>query len=155
MQASLPAVRLHAVAAPGNGRRAARKERLSMRSRPVGLSVIAVVAAVLGIFALVGAAAWWGVSDTVWFLPRLRGIERFVALLLLIVGCLELILAWGLWSLRSWAWPLGVGLSIAAICVALIQVGHGIPGSHLVAIVLAAITLCYLFTPRVREVLRA
>jgi hypothetical protein len=126
-----------------------------MKSRSPGLSLLAVVAAALGVLALIGAVAWWGASDTIWFLPRLRGAERFVALLLLVAGCLEITLAWGLWTLRSWAWPLGVGLSIAAICIALVQVGHGVPGGHLITIVLAVVTLWYLFRPQVRKALQS
>ena len=68
---------------------------------------------------------------------------------------LELILAYGLLALRSWAWPLGVTVEIVALALGLLQLGHGILGSHLLTIVLAVITLWYLFTPRVRAALGA
>lgn len=126
-----------------------------MQSRPIGLSIFAIAAALVGLLALIGALGWWSASETLVFLPRLHGIERLMALVLLVVGVLELILAYGLLALRSWAWPLGVTVEIVALALGLLQLGHGILGSHLLTIVLAVITLWYLFTPRVRAALGA
>jgi len=126
-----------------------------MRSRPAGLSILAIAALLVGALALVGAVGWWAASDGVLFLPRLHGLERLIALILLCVGVLEIGLAYGLWNLRSWAWPLGGALEIVALVLALMQVCHGFLGSHVLTGVLAVITLWYLFTPRVRAALEA
>jgi hypothetical protein len=128
---------------------------ITARDRPFGLSVLAIGAVLVGALALLGAAGWWAASDGVFFLPRLHGVERVVALALLALGSLELALAYGLWNLRAWAWTLGVGLETAALVLALLQLGRGIPGSHLLTMVLAVVTLWYLSRPRVRAALGA
>jgi len=123
------------------------------RVRPFGLTILAIGAVLVGALALLGAAGWWAASDGVFFLPRLHGVERIVALALLALGALEMALAYGLWTLRPWAWALGVGLEAAALVLAVLQLGHGVPGSHLLTLVLAAVTLWYLSRARVRAAL--
>jgi len=123
-----------------------------MGQRPVGLTVLAVAAAVLGVLALLAAGAWWGASDGLALLPRVHGGERLVALALLVVGLSELVLAYGVWTLRPWAWTLGVALEIIVIILAVLQLGRLEPLRHLFTIGLAAVTLWYLNTPRVRTV---
>lgn len=128
---------------------------MTTRVRPFGLSILAVGAVIVGVLALLGAAGWWATSDGIAFLPRLHGVERLVALALLALGALELALAYGLWNLRPWAWALGIGLETTALVLALLQLGRGIPGSHLLTLVLAVLTLWYLSRPRVRAALGA
>jgi hypothetical protein len=123
--------------------------------RPFGLTILVIGAVIVGALALLGAAGWWAASDGVFFLPRLHGVERVVALALLALGSLELALAYGLWNLRPWSWALGVGLETAALVLSVLQLGRGIPGSYLLTLVLAAITLWYLSQPRVRAALGA
>ncbi|MDR3545094.1 MAG: DUF2127 domain-containing protein [Candidatus Limnocylindrales bacterium] len=125
------------------------------RIRPFGLALLAVGAVIVGALALLGAAGWWAASDGIYFLPRLHGVERLVALALLALGALEIALSYGLWNLRPWAWALGIGLETAALVLALLQLGRGIPGSHLLTLVLAVLTLWYLSRPRVRAALGA
>jgi hypothetical protein len=125
-----------------------------MQSRPFGLSLIAVLAGILGAVALVAALAWWGSAEYISFLPRLHSLHRFIALVLAAVAALEFVLAWGLWTLRPWAWALGVILEIAAIVAAVGQLGHGFPGIHVVSVALAAVALWYLFRPEVRLALK-
>lgn len=121
-----------------------------MATRPLGLTLLAIGAAVIGVLALVAAAGWWAASDGLALLPRLHGVERVVALTLLATGCLELALAYGVWTLQTWAWPLGVALEIVALVLAILQLGRGIPLSHVTTIVVALVTLWYLATNRVR-----
>ena len=128
---------------------------MTTQVRPFGLSILAVGAVIVGVLALLGAAGWWAASDGIVFLPRLHGVERLVALALLALGALELALAYGLWNLRPWAWALGIGLETAALVLALLQLGRGIPGSHLLTLVLAVLTLWCLSRPRVRAALGA
>jgi uncharacterized membrane protein (DUF2068 family) len=128
---------------------------MTPRVRPFGLAILAIGAVIVAAFALAGAVGWWTTSNGIFYLPRLHGAERLVALALLALGALELALAYGLWTLRSWAWALGIGLEIAALVLAVLQLGRGIPGSHLITLVLAVLTLWYLSRPRVRAALDA
>ena len=50
-----------------------------MQQRPFGVAVLAIAAAVLGAFALIGAGAWWNASEALVWLPSVHA-ERFIAL---------------------------------------------------------------------------
>jgi hypothetical protein len=41
-----------------------------MKNRPAGIAILAVVAAVLGVLALLAAGAWWNASEGLAWLPR-------------------------------------------------------------------------------------
>ena len=95
-----------------------------MKQRPTGVAVLAVAAAVLGVLAILAAGAWWNASEGIAWLPRIHGSEKLVALVLLAVGLCELVLAYGAWTLRPWAWTFGVVLQIAVIVLAALQLGR-------------------------------
>ncbi|MGD0409924.1 MAG: hypothetical protein ABSB34_13180 [Candidatus Limnocylindrales bacterium] len=121
-----------------------------MQQRPTGVAVLAVVAAVLGVLAILGAGAWWNASEGLAWLPRIHGGERLIALVLLGVGLSELVLAYGAWMLRPWAWTVGVVLEVIVIVLAVLQLGRLEFLRHIITIVIAGATLWYLATPRVR-----
>ena len=120
-----------------------------MQQPPTGVAVLAIAAAVLGALAIIGAGAWWNASDALVWLPRIHA-ERFIALVLLVVGISEVVFAYGAWRLRHWAWTLGFVLEVIALVVAVLQLGRSDFGRHILTIVLAGIVLSYLATPRVR-----
>jgi len=121
-----------------------------MQQRPTGVAVLAVAAAVLGVLAILGAGAWWNASEGLAWLPRIHGGERLIALVLLGVGLSELVLAYGAWMLRPWAWTVGVVLEVIVIALAALQLGRLEFLRHIITIVIAGATLWYLATPRVR-----
>jgi uncharacterized membrane protein (DUF2068 family) len=121
-----------------------------MQQRPTGVAVMAIVAAVVGVIALLGAAAWWNTSEHIYWLPSLSGGARLMALGLLAIGLLELVLAYGAWMLRPWAWTFGVVAQVILIVVALGQFGRSDIARHIITIVIAGITLWYLSTPRAK-----
>ena len=119
-----------------------------MQQRPFGVAVLAIAAAVLGAFALIGAGAWWNASEALVWLPSVHA-ERFIALVMLVVGVTEVVFAYGAWRLRPWAWALGVGLEVIALLLAVLQLGRSDFGRHILTIALACVVLVYLATPRV------
>ena len=121
-----------------------------MKNRPTGTVILSVVAAVLGVLAILAAGAWWNASEGLAWLPRIHGGEKLVALVLLATGLSELVFAYGAWTLRPWAWTLGIVLEIVVIVLAVLQLGRLEPVRHIIAIVIAGVVLWYLSTPRVR-----
>jgi uncharacterized membrane protein YfcA len=120
-----------------------------MQQRPFGVAVLAIAAAVLGALAIIGAGGWWNASEALVWLPSIHA-ERFIALVLLVVGVTEVVFAYGAWRLRAWAWTLGAALEVMALVLALLQLGRSDFGRHIVTIILACVVLVYLTTPRVR-----
>jgi hypothetical protein len=124
-------------------------------SRPLGVTILAILALISGIFGLLGgvtvvflggAAAAVGVLD-------IGGIVAIMGVLTLALAVVSLALAYGFWTLKPWAWQLGIILEVLSIGLAVLQVlfgGSGIP-SVIISIVVAGIIIYYLNTPAVRK----
>jgi len=136
-----------------------------MVQRPVGISIIAVLAALIGVVAFVVAALFAALSTAGSFLqdmietyaetyggvviPNVGSFITAIALaiagVLAIVGILYLVTAYGLWTGRGWARILAIILLILDIIGGLVTLPAGI-----VPIIIAGVLLWYFFTPSVR-----
>jgi hypothetical protein len=133
----------------------ARAEKPATRTqdRPTGLTILALAVAVIGATMLLLALTWVGASDIIAG-TRLQTAARVMAPLLVVLAVLEIVLAYGLWELRSWAWPLGIALTIAAMIFTELSAGRGDPTAHLMSLLLEIGTLWYLLSPHVHKALR-
>ncbi len=122
--------------------------------RPIGLSMLAVAASAIGVALLLWAGAWFGAPDID---PgsRLAIVARAIGLALVIMAVLELVLAYGVWERREWAWPLGVGLTVTALVLTLLSAGRGPSGAHTMSLLLEIGTLWYLMSPPVHQAFRS
>jgi len=136
-----------------------------MVQRPVGISIIAVLAALLGILFFVGAALFAALSTAGSFLQDMidtyaqqygstvipdigsliTAIALFIAGVLAIAGILYLVTAYGLWTGRGWARILAIILLIIDVIIGLVTLPGGV-----VLIIIAGVLLWYFFTPSVR-----
>jgi len=126
------------------------------RRRPAGVTLLSTLATVGAMVSLAAGLAIAAAGDVEAGLGAagvyVAGAEVTAAYLLL-MGTFQLILAWGWWSLRPWAWALGVlaqavgvigtVLAGAARCI---EVGHAV-----FAIVIHGAILAYLLSPSVRR----
>ena len=108
-------------------------------ARPTGVTILAVLAGIFGVLGLLGSLTLMGVG---------LGIFGIIGL---VVAVLYLALAYGFWTLQSWAWVLGMGLSVLSIVLAVIQLvqGTNIVNTILNVLISGAI-LYYLNTPAVK-----
>ena len=112
------------------------------RSRPLGITIIAVIMAIFGIVGIISGIMLMSVSSA-------------VGTITLVLGILELILAWGLWSLQRWAYWTTVVLEILIVLNGVFALTQGGTGGGVLNIVLAVIILVYLFAdPNVRVAFR-
>ena len=119
-------------------------------ARPLGLSILALVAAAIGVAQLLWAGAWFGASDIA---PGtgLAAAARVIGAGLVIAAGIELVLAYGIWTVKPWAWPLGVTVGIASIALALLSAGRASSRAHLLTLAFEVGALWYLLSPRVHE----
>ena len=110
-------------------------QNLVTRSRPLGVTIIAVVMAILGIFEIIGGIMILGAYGT-------------LGIITLIIGVLYLVLAWGLWTLQTWAFWGTVILAILTIINGIFGIGGGVPATGWVSLILAVIVLVYMFADR-------
>jgi hypothetical protein len=125
--------------------------------RPTGVTILAILAAIGGVFGLLGGIVLLGAGGLAagGGQAALGGLAAIFGLLALVLGVLNLALAYGFWTLKPWAWPLGVGLQIASLVITAITIllsGDIVGGitSSIIGIVISVIILYYLFQPHVK-----
>ena len=131
--------------------------------RPLGVTILAILAAVVGILGLCGSLAAIGLGSVFGGIIGGRvnaGAGLFVGFLGVILGAialvialLELAFAYGAWNLKPWAWLLGITIEVIAGVLALIRLidGRGLAGGEVISIALAAFIVYYLLTPDVKR----
>lgn len=135
---------------------------MSTQARPTGVTIIAILAFIGGIFAIVaglgltvlggilgGALAASGEAAGGIF----GGLMAVFGIGTLGIGIAEIIVGWGLWGLKPWAWMVAVILFIANIALSLLTAlggGDLISLNTIVGIAIPAIILYYLMTPPVK-----
>jgi hypothetical protein len=131
--------------------------RATTGARPTGVTILAVLSAIGGILGILGSIALIGLGGVAAGSGQggLGGLAAIVGLVTLVVSIVSLVLAYGFWTLKPWAWPLGVAVQIIGlILTALTVLGSGdIVGSlvaNIISIAISVIILYYLFQPHVK-----
>lgn len=121
--------------------------------RPTGITVLAILSFIGGVLAIFAGLALVGLSGAIAAAAGGGGgLATILGLLLLVFGVLELILGYGFWTLKQWAWSMGVALQAAGIVLDVIQFINN--GSQLVSVIISiaisAAIIWYLFQPHVK-----
>lgn len=118
--------------------------------RPVGITIVAVVAMIGALFGLCWPILVLSGSA---FLGPVFGTVGFIAGIFMIIGpLLQLIFAIGALNLKTWAWYIGListGITVLGVVINMLGGGGIVPaiGSSLVSIAI----FIYLLTPSVRQ----
>jgi uncharacterized membrane protein (DUF2068 family) len=121
--------------------------------RPTGVTIIAVLSAIGGVFGILGGLALVGFGGVIAASGVAGGgFATIVGLLLLVYGALALALAYGFWTLKPWAWTLGVGLQGAGIVINILQFLNNSSNavSTVISIAISAAIIWYLYQPNVK-----
>ena len=133
------------------------------KTRPTGVTVIAILNIISGIIMLIGGVGLAAISSILPTMttldPNAAGQMAIAGLLgvggvavggiLIILGLISFIVAWGLLKGKSWAWSVTVILSIISIVIGIISLVAGNFGS-IVNIIIAGIIIYYLYRPHVK-----
>ena len=124
--------------------------------RPLGVTIIAILAALQGVALLIlGAIGFYGLLTTL--SSRHEPLSSHVIIvgilggLLLLFAVLALLVAWGLWNLKRWAFWFTVIVQLMSLLSSvgmLIQTSNGTTTTTTSNIVFALIILVYLFADR-------
>ena len=127
--------------------------------RPIGVTVIAIVAFISGLMGLCAPMAIGGVSTIGLVIPS--GFTQVLGGLGLIFTCilgfgpfLQIIFAYGAWNLRSWAWWLGIislGISVLGVIVGIVSSGGASILTTITNALLPIIIFVYLLMPNTRK----
>lgn len=121
--------------------------------RPTGITILAVLSAIGGVFGLLASIALIGIGGAVGAATGLGGFTVVAGLIGLAYSVVSLLLAYGFWNLRPWAWTLGVGAQGLGIVFAVLQFMNNTSGnlvSLVISVGIAAFILWYLFQPSIK-----
>jgi hypothetical protein len=122
------------------------------RVRPTGVTILAVLAAIGGVLGILGGVALLGLGSlAVAGTGLLGGSVAIFGLIAIVQSVLALAFAYGAWTLKPWAWTLGIvaeGIGIALAVLFIIN-GSSIT-SQAISIIIAGAIIYYLMTPTVK-----
>ena len=125
-------------------------------TRPTGITVLAVLSAIGGVLGLLGGIALiglGGVAAASTGTAAYFGLGAIWGVILLATAVASLAFAYGAWTLKPWAWPLGVALQVISLVLsALTVLSGGDITSQIISVVISAIILYYLFQPNIKAV---
>lgn len=124
---------------------------MSSEGRPTGVAILAILEGIVGIYYLVAGFGEFIAAAVIRSLalsgiaPEIMPIiPRVLGTLLMIVGILSLLLAWGIWTGKGWARMAALVLAILSIILSLISF-------HIIGLVIDAIIVYYLTRPNVKK----
>lgn len=120
-------------------------------SRPVGVTILAVLAIIFGILALIGGLGTMAIAGLAATIPELAGVGTLllvIGALVTIMGLLYLVSGIGLLRLRGWAWWLAIIASVLSIVSQLGQYAMAPVLGFPYFVVLPVIILIYLVVVR-------
>jgi len=117
-------------------------------ARPTGITILAILAAIGGVLGLLAGFALL-FAGTVLF----GGLGALLGIAVLAYAALFVSFAYGAWTLKPWAWPLGVAVTIYGIILQVISIvgGENLAGNA-AGIVLDGVILYYLNQPHIKAV---
>ncbi len=129
------------------------------RRRPLGVTIIAILAIIVGIIAVIGGIlGFLGIGLAGAQIPKVIDAAAIVALILLLIfGVANLVVGWGLWTLKAWAFWITVMVELLTIADHIFGwLVHRIGlGSLIADIVIPVIIVVYMLADRnVREAFR-
>lgn len=127
-------------------------------ARPLGITVLAVLSFLGGLFLLLGGLGSLGLGV---FLAAAAGVGflfQILGLLALALGVFELAVGYGFWTLKPWAWTFAFVAFAIGILLDILRFfswgGYGF-SNILISIVLAGIVIYYLNQPTIRQAFKA
>jgi hypothetical protein len=126
-------------------------ERTGIRTRPIGVVIVAAVF-VLGVgLNFVGAVDLLGLAGSASAVAR-SPIAVPLGWLLLIAAGLSVPTAYGIFAMTAWGWTLGVGMSVMAFVQNILQYlnDNSLLAGMVISAIVPTLILWYLFRPNVR-----
>jgi hypothetical protein len=101
--------------------------------RPLGVTILALLQIIGGLFALLGGAVFLIVPFIGWIIGGV----------IIIIALFDLIIGWGLWSMKSWAWMAAIILNLISLILSL-ATGYTSGSFDWISIIIDLIIILYL-----------
>jgi hypothetical protein len=124
--------------------------------RPFGVTILAILEIISGLFELgagalllIAAGFIGGLSGVSGFGGILAGIFSAIGGVLIILGLLAFLIAYGLWTGQGWAWTLSLIFSIIGIILGILSLPAGV-----ISLIIDILIIYYLTRPHVKAFFR-
>ena len=119
--------------------------------RPTGISILAGLLIVLGLLGLLGGISSFGVANMatsagIAYVPPVA-----LAVANILVGAFGLVVGYGLWFLKRWAWLLAIVAAGLRVVLDILASLGGNWAAGLLGLIVSAAILWYLFRPEVKR----
>ena len=118
------------------------------RQRPRGITIISIVLWILGILAVIGSIGSIVLVNAAVHSAALDTIATVILIISAILGIAEIVLGWGLWTLKPWAFWATVVVEALIVIVELYNVIAVHNNLGLFYLILGLVILIYLFADR-------
>lgn len=121
-------------------------------ARPQGVTILAVLAAIGGVLGLLAGIFALGIGGAVAAggSGALGGLVSLLGIVAIVQGVLALAFAYGAWTLKPWAWMLGIVAFGLSLVLAVLGIINGDFSGQIISALIAVAILYYLFTPNVK-----
>jgi hypothetical protein len=125
-----------------------------MQQRPTGVTILAILAVIGGFLGLCGSLTLFGVGGLGVMAGEVSSgaMAGIFGAIGLVSALLYLAFGFGAWTLKPWAWMLGIigaGVSIASNLLSLISGNASIVGA-VISLIIPGVILWYLFRPDIK-----
>lgn len=123
------------------------------QARPQGVTILAILAAIGGVLGLLAGVLALGIGGAVAAGGSgvLGGLVGLLGIVAIAQGALALAFAYGAWTLKPWAWMLGIVAFGISLGLAVLNIINGDLSGQILSAVIAVAILYYLFTPAVKQ----
>jgi uncharacterized membrane protein (DUF2068 family) len=128
---------------------------MTVQSRPTGITILAILAAIGGILALLAglfATVLGGALGAATGSAAVGGLVVLLGVIAVVYGVLSIAFAYGAWTLKPWAWNLGMASQLVGIGLSVVYIvtGNSSISSQILSIVISGLIIYYLNTPAVK-----
>src|SRR5579864_2210574 len=111
------------------------------RNRPLGITIIAGILGIIGIITLIGVILGFFGANALIHNNLLGAVANIVLVIAAIIAIAEIVVAWGLWTLKTWAFWTAVIVEVIRVVhgVFSLIVTHGQGGTHVVSLIVAIV----------------
>ena len=119
-------------------------------SRPLGVTVLALLEMIFGVLlVLVGALVFGGASYlSAYTGTLLASVFAFIGVIALIVGVFAILIGYGLWTGKGWAWTLAFVFTIIGLAFGLFSLLSDL--TNILGVAIDALIIWYLWKPHVK-----
>jgi lysylphosphatidylglycerol synthetase-like protein (DUF2156 family) len=121
------------------------------KSRPLGVTIVAILMVITGIILLSGGI--FAVSSSAilsQFGGPLVAVVIGVGVFTIALGVAHFVLAWGLFKGKGWAWIITVILAIISVILSIVSIASG-GRTNIISLIISAVILYYMFRTEVKS----